>query len=319
VKTPALALVVLTLNVAGPRRVHQGWPTRREAIAAALRAEKPDVVAFQEIWRQQDVASLAEAAGTPNVAADEALGLAVLLRGRRVGSQARLDLGGGFGALRVEATDGSRSFDAYTVRLEPGDGAAAARRLGQMFELAEFVRAESAGRPFVLLGGLGASSDEKDSALFLDLVEGRDLCVAHGDEICGRTLQDRREDFAVIPYAPRPPQRPARTFLNQPLASDDDEEPVSLHFGLRAELDDAFMKLKPAAEPAGRAEALAVVADAVEAARAEAERAAAQAGWIPFLGTRDILRARDEYFRLGVLQEEVRSAQIRAASTGAAR
>ncbi len=311
-----LALVVLTLNVAGPRRAHQGWPTRREAIAAALKAEAPDVVALQEIWRDQDVESLAKAADAPNTASDEALGLAVLLRGWRVGAQTRLDLGGGYGALRVEATDGRRGFDAYSVRLESGDGPAAARRLGQMFELAEFVRAQSAGRPFILLGGLGTAADEKDAALFLDLVEGRDLCVAHGDEMCGRTLADRREDFAVIPYATLPPRRTARTFLNQPLAADEDEEPVPMRFGLRARLDASFLKLKPAAEPEGRAEALTAVADSVDRARADAQAAGTRAGWIPFLGTADVLKARAEDARLAFLEEEVRSAQARAASAG---
>jgi hypothetical protein len=318
VKAAALSLVVLTLNVAGPRRVHQGWPTRREAIAAALKGESADVVALQEVWRDQDVAALSEAAGTTSAASDEALGLAVLLRGWRPNARARLDLGGGYGALRVEATDGRRTFDVYTARLEAGEGAAAARRLGQLFELAEFVRTQSAGRPFVLLGGLGASADDKDAALFLDLVEGRDLCVAHGDEVCGRTLPDRREDFAVIPYAAQAPRETARTFLNQPLSAEDEEEPVSMRFGLHARLDAGFFKLKPAAEPAGRAEALTAVADSVERARVETQRALARAGWLPFLGTRDELRALDEDRRLEILREAVRSAQIRASAAPAA-
>jgi len=317
VKTPALALVVLTLNVSGPRRVHQGWPTRREAIEAALKAEAADVIAFQEVWREADVTALAAAAGTPGVVADPDLGLALLLRGWRADAHARLDLGGGYGALRVQATDGRRGFDAYSVRLEPGEGAAAARRAGQLFELAEFVRAQSAGRPFVLLGGLGASADDKDAALFLDLVEGRDLCVAHGDEICGRTSSDRREDFIVTPYSARAPRENARTFLNQPLAAEDEEEPVTMRFGLRARLDKGFFALRPAAEPPGRAEALAAVAAAVERARADNAADAARAGWIPFLGTRDILRAQDEDRRLAFLEEEIRSAQSRAAATAA--
>ena len=48
-KAAAFILSVLTLNVAGPRRVHQGWQSRREALSVVLKAENADVVAFQEI------------------------------------------------------------------------------------------------------------------------------------------------------------------------------------------------------------------------------------------------------------------------------
>ena len=55
-----------------------------------------------------------------------------------------------------------------------------------------------------------------------------------------------------------------------------------------------------------------------ERPRAEAQRALARAGWIPFVGTRDELRALDEDRRLEILREAVRSAQIRASAAPAA-
>ncbi|NNN05458.1 MAG: hypothetical protein HKL90_06120 [Elusimicrobia bacterium] len=307
----ALSLAVLTLNVAGPRRALQDWPARRAVLAAALKSAAPDVAALQEIWLGRDVAALAQAESATDAAADSALGLAILLRGRRASEQARLDLGGGFGALVVAVGDGRRIFDAYCVRLESGG---AARRLGQLFRLAEFVRARSAGRPFVLLGGLGAAADDKDAALFLDLLEGRDLCVAHGDEVCAGPAE-RRESFVVIPYSSREP-RPAAVFPDRP--SGEEDAPLTPSFGLRARLDGTFFKLQPAAQPPGRVEALTEVADAVDNARVDAQAAEARAGWIPFWGTLDALRARDRDRRLAFLREEVRSAQIRAARAGAA-
>lgn len=305
--------MVLTLNVAGPRRVHQGWPTRREALIVQLKAERADAAAFQEVWRGEDLASLAEAAGHPSRAADLARGLAVTSR-FPVESESSRGLGGGGAVLRVRLRAPAGVFDAYSARLTPGEGAAEARRLGQMFRLAEFVRAESATRPFVLLGDLAESADERASSLLLDLLEARDLCVSHGDEVCGRTLGDRRVDYALVPYSSREPSERARAaFTEPPVAEDDEGAPAGLHFGLRAALDERFFRLRPAPAPAGRDEALGAIADALEAARADAERRAQSGGWVPFLGARRIAAARDEAAELLALEEEVRSARLRGA------
>ena len=310
-KAAALSLVVLTLNVAGPRRLHQGWPTRREAIMARLKAEDADVAAFQEVWRDEDLAALGEAAGHANRALDERLGVAVTSR-LPIESYASRGLGGGYGALRARLRAGKSEIDVYSARLEPGEGQAGARRLGQMFRLSEFIRAESSTRPFVLLGDLGAGADERDPALLLDLVEGRDLCVFHGDEVCGRTLGDKRVDYAVIPYASRPPRENARAEFTDMLP-DQDELADALHFGLRARLDASVLRLKPAASPPGRDEALSAIASALEEASAEDVRRAAAAGWIPFLGALQAVRAQDDGARLAALEEEVRSARLRGA------
>lgn len=310
-----LALLVLTLNVAGPRRAHEGWPTRRAAIVVRLKDAAPDAAAFQEVWRGEDLDALASAAGHAHRAREERLGLAVTSR-LEIESSAALDLGGGYGALRARLRAGRAGVDVYSARLEPGAGPAAARRLGQLFELAQFVRAESSSRPFAVLGDLAAPADERDSELFLDLLEGRDLCVSHGDEVCGRTLGDRRVDYVVIPYSSRAPRESARTVFNE--AAADDDAPL-LHFGLRARLPRSFLGSKPAREPAGRGEALAAIAEALAAARAAAERRAAEAGWVPLLGTAESLAARDAIARLRALEEKVRTAQIREAALAGGR
>ncbi len=311
-KLATVSIVVLTLNVAGPRRVHQGWPSRREALVAQLGAERSDAAAYQELWRGEDVETLGEASGHAQRAADPALGLAVTSRLPLVSSSSR-DLGNGGGVLRARLRMDDKVFDVYSVRLTPGEGAAEARRLGQMFRLSEFVRAQSSTVPFVLLGDLAESADEREASLMLDLLEARDLCVSHGDEVCGRTLGDHRVDYALIPYSSREPKEHARTaFTALPVAEDDDGAPAGLHFGLRAALDARFLTVKPATAPSARDEALGVIADALETARADAERRSQGSGWIPFLDARSVAAARDETARFLALEEEVHSARMRS-------
>jgi endonuclease/exonuclease/phosphatase family metal-dependent hydrolase len=312
VKAAAFSLVLLTLNVAGPRRVHQGWPTREAAIEEGLRAEKPGAVALQEVWRETDLDDLAGAAGLSGRAFDADLGLAVLSR-LPVESSASLDLGGGYGALRARVKAGRQGADLYSARLEPGDGEAAARRLAQVFRLSEFVRAQSAGRPFALMGDLAASPDDHETQLLLDLLEARDLCVSHGDEMCGRTLGDRRVDFVLIPYASRPPREAARAAFTSLLPDDGDAPEPRLHFGLRAELGPRFLRLKPAARPSGRSEALSSLEDELESARDAVARLRPELGWIPFLGTERVLASAREEAGLDAALEEVRTAEIRDA------
>src|SRR5471032_179380 len=118
-KAAAFSLIVLTLNVAGPRRLHQGWPTRREAIVSRLKAAGADAAAFQEVWRGEDLAALGDAAGHANRALDEKLGLAVTSRLPIAGFVSR-DFGGGYGALRARLRAGKSEVDLYSARLEPG-------------------------------------------------------------------------------------------------------------------------------------------------------------------------------------------------------
>lgn len=310
-KAAALTLVVLTLNVSGPRRVLQGWPSRREALVSGLKAEKSDLAAFQQLWRADDVEALGEASGHATRAADPALGLAVTSRLPLMERSSR-DLGFGGGVLRVRLKADGKDFDAYSVKLTPGEGPAQARRLGQMFRLAEFVRAESSTRPFVVLGDLGVSADEREPGLLLDLLEARDLCVSHGDEVCGRTLGEHRVDYALIPYSSREPREKARTTFNELPAGEDDDGAVVARFGLRAVLDERFLTLKPAAAPQGRDEALAVVDEALAAAHADAEARSRHEGWWPWWGAAKAEAARGEAAALAALEEEIHSARLRA-------
>jgi hypothetical protein len=316
VKAAAVVLSVLTLNVAGPRRVHQGWQTRREALSAGVKAENADAAAFQEAWRGEDADALADAAGHLYRAHEPALGLAVTSR-RRIVDRAALDLGNGCGVLRAGLDVGGTTADVYTARLEPGTGSAAPRRLGQLLAAAEFVRSQSKTRPFVLLGDLEASSEDRESEIFLDLVGARDLCISHGDEMCGRTVEDRRVDYVLIPYSSRAPRELARAAFTGTLAEDDEPRPLSTHFGLAARLDASWLKLRLSSEPEGRAEALGEAAALLDAARADAESRAKLAGWIPWRGALLAVRAREEAARFSADAERARSALARAAKPAA--
>lgn len=313
-KGAALVLSVLTLNAAGPRRAHQGWQSRREALSAAVKAENADTAAFQEIWREKDADTLADAAGHPYRAHEPALGLAVTSR-KRVVDRAALDLGGGCGILRAGLDLGGTTADVYSARLKPGTGPSwrSARRLGQLLAAAEFVRAQSKTRPLVLLGDLAVSSDDKEAAIFLGLLGARDLCVSHGDEMCGRTLEDRRVDYVLIPYSSRPPRETARAAFTGTREDDGETRTLSAHFGLAARLDSAWLKLRLALEPDGRGEALLETAELLDAARAEAESRAKAAGWIPWRGVVLAVRARAEAARFAADGERTRSALARAA------
>ncbi len=248
-----------------------------------------DAVALQNLSAAQ-IAALAQTGAV----ADPALGLAVFAPKLGAAAGGRLELAGG-GALRVTAVRDARAFDIYDASLPEGgdDG----DRLLALYRLSRFIRENSAGRPFLLLGRLGVDADDKNTAVFLDLIEGRDLCVDHGDEVCAP--RGGRRDFAVVAYSPSAPGRARRGAG-----------------GVITRLTRAFFRLKPAAEPAGRAEALAAVAAAADARLAEARRREAGWSWLPFLGTRDALRGRDDERRAADLREQIRTEQILCARAG---
>lgn len=306
----AAALILLTLNVAGPRRVHQGWPSRRAAIVERLAAESPDAAAFQELWRQDDAAALAAGAGHGESAFDGRSGLALSSR-HPLGERASLDLGEGHGALCARAAAPAGAFVLCSVRLEPGLGPAKARRVGQLVETAEFVRARASTAPFVVLGDLGASADDPETRLFLDMLGGRDLCVRHGDEVCGRTREDSRVDFAIVPYSPKEPGTASTAFTE---LSGPPEDPVPLppRFGLKAELAPAAIaKLRPTPEPEGRAEALETAIGVLEAAREAVPARRAAESWVPWRGALDAAAADRELARLERWEELAKSALIK--------
>lgn len=305
----AAALILLTLNVAGPRRVHQGWPSRRAAIVERLAVEKADAAAFQEIWRRDDAQALAAGSEHGEIFFDERAGLALTSR-HPLSERATLPLGDGYGALCARAAAPAGPFTLCSVRLEPGLGPAAARRVGQLVEAAEFVRARSSSAPYVVLGDLGAGADDRETRWFLDLLGGRDLCVSHGDEVCGRTREEFRVDFAIVPYSSREPGG-ATTAFTELSGPPEDPVPLPARFGLRARLLPVAAKLRPAVLPEGRVEALEHAVSALEQARESLPARRAAASWVPWRGALDVARLDDELARLERWQELAKTALMR--------
>lgn len=308
----ALVLAVLTLNAAGPRRVHQGWQSRRAALAERLAAEAPQLAAFQEVWRDEDATALAGAAGASAWRHDPGRGL-LLAAKFPLERPESADLGWGGAALAATLVLPGGAAEAVAVRLTPGEGPAArARRAGQAARLAEFVRGRSTG-PFVLLGDLAAAPEDPEIRLLMDLLAVRDLCVAHGDEVCGRTLDERRVDYALIPYASAPPVRTARAaFTGRVEDGDGEERPLTAHFGLRADLDERWLRTRRSLEPEGRLEALGEAVARLAEAREAAVRASPAEGFLPWLGAWRARRARADAAELARAEEEARTALARA-------
>ncbi len=304
----AAVLVLLTFNVAGPRRVHQGWPSRREALVAGLAAAKPDAAAFQELWRREDADALAAGAGHGGVAFDAATGLALTSR-HPLESTAVLRLGDGYGALAARVAAPSGTFALFSVRVEPGLGPAEARRTGQLAAVAEFVRALSSSATFVALGDLGATPDDPETRLFLDLLGGRDLCVRHGDEVCGRTREENRVDFAVLPYSAKEPGV-ATTAFTELSGPPDDPVPLPPRFGLSVRLDAAAAKLRAASSPDGRAEALDAVIAKLAAAREAVPARRAALSWVPWRGALDAEALERETAQLESWEQLAKTARI---------
>ena len=298
-KTAAFSLIVLTLNAAGPRRVHQGWPTRREAIVSRLKAEASDAAAFQEVWRPEDLEALAEGAGHRFRAHDAALGVAVTSR-RPILSSRALDLGDGYGALRARVLDNGREAD--LIRRDSRRARPHARRLGQLCWRSSSALSRRGPRP----RRPGGRSDDRGRA-------SSSTCWRRATSACPRRRVAGARWASARGLPPDPHSRPPRGRLLRLHGSPPRKRsPPLSHFGLRARLDSAFPRLKLRTQPEGRAEALVETETILERARADAARRESSAGWLPWLGAQRTVAARDETARLSALIEEVRSAVIRA-------
>lgn len=305
------ALLLLTLNVSAPERPDPAWLARRERVAERAAAARPDAAAYQELPRREDAEALASAAGHGAVIHHAPTGLALTTR-LPVLATAALDLGGGFGALAARVSAPAGPFVLLSARAEPGEGLSAARRAGQLAAIAEFARERSSSSPFVLLGDLGAAPEDPEPRLLLDLLGGRDLCVRHGDEVCGRTREDSRVDFAIVPYSSGEPGS-ASTAFTELSGPPEQAVPLPPRFGLEVRLLPAASRLRSAASPEGRTEALDAVIERLAAAleRVPARRRAA--AWLPWRGALDVAAIDAEAERLEALRQRALSARIRAA------
>lgn len=198
----ALVLKVLTFNVAGIPFVHPGVEERLSAIGPALAAY--DVVSVQEAWLDKHAERLRDLSGLPYYARYErrfflGTGLAVLSR-YPITETKQLVFSCRPSALRVYQGEWPANkgvlltrlrtpkgpLDVYNTHIVSNYGESApyrALRLAQVFELAEFIRANSKDRPFLLLGDLNTGPGERAYGVLKDLLGLADSCAPDGCRI----------------------------------------------------------------------------------------------------------------------------------------
>lgn len=190
----ALALKVLSFNIAGIPYVHPGLDERVEKIGPQLGAY--DVVAVQEAWLDKDARRLSELSGLPESARYQrelaiGTGLAILSRWPIVEkkqlsftcrpSAARFYQGewpANKGALMARIQTPKGRLDVYNTHLIAGyaDSPYRTLRLAQVFELAEFIRENSRDTPFILLGDLNSGPRDRAYGILKDLLGLQDVC-----------------------------------------------------------------------------------------------------------------------------------------------
>ncbi|GAB4438990.1 MAG: hypothetical protein Kow00120_06750 [Anaerolineae bacterium] len=148
------------------------WPERRALVIAALRAEQPDVIAFQEVWLPiRQAHDIAEALNAPRsdrpyhvVVAEKSLpdpqeGIALLSRAPIVEHE-RLALPGAGGrvAQRIRIEVGGRMVDVANVHLHHRPFGDESVRLPQVRRLLDwmFARGDGVARRWLLAGDFNA-------------------------------------------------------------------------------------------------------------------------------------------------------------------
>jgi endonuclease/exonuclease/phosphatase family metal-dependent hydrolase len=323
--TALLAIRVLTFNAAGIPLVHPGVARRMRDAGRAIADGGYDIAGLQELWFDRDSAALARASGlahaarTPRSAAF-GTGLTILSRWpvtlteERAFTAVRPSLrhplegeaaaGKGFLLARIATPWGE--LDAYAAHTlaDYDEARYHLLRLTELFELAEFARERSRGRPFVILGDLNSGHGDREYDLFLDLLGLRDLCAPSGRELCADERRPKRIDHILTPGG----SALGRRTLDANMESLDLR--LSDHVGFAADLPPAFMALRAKPDPKRRAAALLAVEEAMRGAMARlSERKRARA-WIPFYGAFLSARYERQAARFAAIGERARSARL---------
>jgi endonuclease/exonuclease/phosphatase family metal-dependent hydrolase len=302
IRIPALiALRVLTFNAAGIPLVHPRLAERLEAAGRVIRDGGYDLVGLQELWRDKDAAALAKAAGLEHAARVPrkvafGSGLAILSRWPIVKTEhgafssvrpsLRHPFEGEFvpskGWLLARVATPWGELDAYSAHTlsDYPEARYHLLRMTELFELAEAIEANSAGRPFVVLGDLNSGPGDWEYDAFLDLLGLRDLGAG-------------RIDHVLVPGAL---SARGRKVLEAPVYSD--------HDGWAADLPRAVMALRAKPDPKRRAQSLSAVDDALTAAIARLDEGKRGKAWIPIYGAFLAARYDRQIERLSALREK---------------
>jgi endonuclease/exonuclease/phosphatase family metal-dependent hydrolase len=320
------AIRVLTFNAAGIPLVHPGVARRMRGAGHAIADGGYDVVGLQELWFDGDSAALAAASGLAHAARTPrslsfGTGLTILSRWTiktmeehaftAVRPSLRHPLEGeaaarkGFMFARVATPWGE--LDAYAAHTlaDYGEAQYHLLRLTELFELAEFVRERSAGRPFVILGDLNSGHGDREYEVFLDLLGLRDLCAPSGSELCADARRPKRIDHILAPGG----AATGRRTLDADMDSLDLR--LSDHIGFSADLPAAFMALRAKPDPKRREAALLAVEGAMTAAIERLRERGRGARWIPFYGAFLFARYARQSERFETIRQRALSARAR--------
>lgn len=318
---------VLTFNAAGIPAFHPELSLRVVEAGRAMAAGGYDLIGLQELWRDKDSATVAEAAGLPyavrfkrDVAVRAGLTILsrwpVLLSEERAFSSVRPSLrhlaegetfvSKGFLFARLATPWGELdAYAAHTLADYP-EAQYHLLRMTELFELAEGVRELSKGRPFVILGDLNSGRGDREYDVFLDLLGLRDLCELRGREQCADPDHTPRIDHVLVAGDLA---ATGRKTLDAPINAAG--LTLSDHAGFAADLPRALMSLRAKPDPRKREAALLAVEEAVGAAISRLDEQARLAGWIPFYGAFLNARYARQSARLAVIRERAAAARMK--------
>lgn len=281
--TPALAtherpLRVLSFNVAGVPVIDLTRDFRINAIAAGLKEIRRDIALFQEVWLDGDAATLQRGGvfwyGARDSRGFVGNGLLTLSRFPVARRQFRpysvaypwgrdAWIARGVLAATLETRTASGYWDVYNTHLTHLEDQPAVR-MAQIFELSEFIREYSQGRPYLLAGDLNFTPDSAEAEVLRGFLGLEDPCRPAGAEVCGPTGDgSRRIDYLLVASAGHATQ--AATSFTGSVPHGDGAIPYSDHRAVEALLDAKLVQEQARPDPE-RARAAARIAEAVIAA-----------------------------------------------------
>jgi endonuclease/exonuclease/phosphatase family metal-dependent hydrolase len=298
--------------------VHPDVARRMKGAGRAIAEGGFDIAGLQELWFDRDSAALAGASGLSHAARTPrsvafGTGLTILSRWpitlteerafTAIRPSLRHPLEGeaaaakGFLLARVATPWGD--LDAYAAHTlaDYDEARYPLLRLTELFELAEFVRERSAGRPFVILGDLNSGHGDREYDLFLDLLGLRDLCAPAGAELCGDPRHAKRIDHVLVRGAL---EARARRVLDDSLSD---------HSGYAADLPRALMSTRAEAGSKRRTAALLAVEEAMSGAMDRLTERKRASAWIPFYGAFLAARYDRQAARFAAIRERALSAR----------
>ncbi len=323
-------LKALTYNVNGIPVVTPDWPAKRDAIGAKLKEGGYDLIAVQEAWSDEDAQKMISASGLPysrRYATRWGIGTGLVVMSRYPiiataqreftcrPSALRWMTGepmANKGALMVRVETPKGPLDVYTahpVAAYP-DASFTTLRWTQLFELAEMVLENSAGRPFVILGDLNTAPGDPGYKFLVDLLGLDDACLDHGKDACGIT---NAEDQARIDHvlAARGPGRFASAKTAFAGLIPGTQLAYSDHLAIEADIDSRVLSRKPIPNIKARADALtALIARLSRLSDAMYLREEARA-WVPVYGFLLMSRYDHQREQLAAISARAESARIR--------